>query len=47
MNVILSENEIKILLNIANRAGCDRDGDLLEFYVQEDLNVVEVMPIHS
>jgi len=39
----LTEHEKKVILDVATRKGCDRDGDILSFFVKEDESVVEVV----
>jgi hypothetical protein len=42
-NIELTEQEKTVILNIAKRKGCDRDGDVIQFIVKEDMNIVEVV----
>jgi len=39
----LTEQERKLILEIANQNGCDRDGDIISFFVKEDQNVVTIV----
>lgn len=34
--MVLTAQEMKVILQIARRCGCDRDGDIISFFVKED-----------
>lgn len=38
----LTKEEKEILLKIATRIGCDKDGDILLFFVRLNENIVEL-----
>jgi hypothetical protein len=41
----LSKEEIKVILKIAARCGCDRDGDILKLFVKPDLKTAIILDL--
>lgn len=39
----MSNQEAEVILTIASRNGCGRDGDIINFFVKEDEGIVKVM----
>ena len=39
--VELTQEEIDVVLRVAEKCGCDTDGDILNFYVNESKKIVE------
>jgi hypothetical protein len=42
-NIKLTEQEKTVIVEIAKRKGCDRDGDIISFFVKEDENLARVI----
>jgi lambda repressor-like predicted transcriptional regulator len=43
LNIVVTKEEAKVILNIATRAGCELDGDILKLFVHVHGGVVIVM----
>jgi len=45
--VELTREEQDVIIAISKRVGCDRDGDILSFFVKEDEGISSLIPRRS